>query len=503
MVIKKTVLAILDGFGLGENNPEENAIYKAHTPMLNQLMQEYGYAKLQASEEAVGLEKHQFGNSEVGHLTVGCGHAILGINQLMNQLIEQKELESVLLQQDWVQKVIQENKVIHLAGLYSSGGVHANAKHMDALIKFFEKHNVRVGLHLFSDGRDTAKFVFLEDVKKLLSNIKDTTKILSVAGRYYAMDRDQNWDRTKLAYQAMNQLNHDCESVLDYIQDQYDHNHDDEFIVPYSFNRYPEYLLKNDDVICFTNYRTDRIRQIIHAFKKLGQYNVDSYSDLDLTIVGLCEYSGLKTDEIILEKPEITNTLGEVLEEHHIKQLRVAETEKYAHVTYFFDGGKLIKQQNRIDILVNSPKVATYDLKPEMSATEITDVVLEQIDKVDVVVLNYANADMVGHTGNFEATVKAVEFLDSQIAKLYNTIVRKYHGNLLITADHGNADCMKKDHQVVKTHTVSEVPFIVASEEFSLAEHHGTLQDIAPSLLYLLGIEAPISMTGHNLLKRN
>lgn len=503
MTIKKTVLAILDGFGLGDPNPEENAIFKAHTPMLDFLMKEYGYAELAASEEAVGLEKNQFGNSEVGHLTIGCGHAILGINQLMNQLIDQNEIETVLLKQTWVQTVIREHKVIHLCGLYSSGGVHANAKHMDALIHFFEKHQVKIGLHLISDGRDTAKFVFLDDVKKLLTKIKPTTKILSVAGRYYAMDRDQNWDRTKLAYEAMVTLNFENQTVLDYIQNQYDSNHDDEFILPRSFNNDPDYLLKNDDVICFTNYRTDRIKQIIHAFKKLGQYDLESFSGLKLTIVGLCKYSGLKTYEIVLEKPEISNTLGEVLNQHHIRQLRVAETEKYAHVTYFFDGGKLVHQDERLDILVNSPKVATYDLLPEMSAEQITNIVLEQIEHVDVVILNYANADMVGHTGNFAATVKAVEFLDSQIAKLYNTIVRKYNGNLLITADHGNADCMKKHDQIVKAHTISKVPFIVASQDYALAEYSGSLQDIAPSLLYLLGIEAPISMTGHNLLKRN
>lgn len=498
--MKKTVLVILDGFGLGENNKETNAIYKAHTPFLDKLIDKYGMAKLKASEEAVGIAKGQFGNSEIGHMTIGAGQTIYGIGEFATKLIDENKFEEYLSSQKWVQEEIKNpDRVLQLCGLYSSGGVHSNKKHMDAMIRFFEKYNKKISLHLFSDGRDTNKFVFLEDVKELTSWISKNTWISSIGGRYYGMDRDKRWERTNIAYKAIVDELPTKMDVISYIENQYAIGNDDEFIYPVSFVK-EGYEIKQGQTLCFLNFRADRIRQIFHKFKKTDLYDESLCEFSELNIVSICEYSNVKSDEIIFEKIYVKDTLGSLLIENKVRQLRIAETEKYAHVTFFFDGGKEIINDLQTHVLVPSPLINTYDLQPEMSAEIITSKILVAVDDFDVCVVNYANADMVGHTGNFEATVKAIEFLDKQLERLYNTIVLQYDGNLLITADHGNADCMARGDVVVKTHSLAPVPFIVASNHFLLKEHAGTLQDIAPTILYILNINKPTTMTGKNLV---
>ncbi|WP_353289927.1 2,3-bisphosphoglycerate-independent phosphoglycerate mutase [Ureaplasma ceti] len=501
--MKKTVLVILDGFGLGEDNLETNAIAKAKTPFLDAVKEKYHYAKLLASEEAVGIAKGQFGNSEIGHMTIGAGQVIYGVGEYATKLIDDNQFEEYLLQQAWVQQVLKEKdtKVLHLCGLYSSGGVHSNKKHLDAIIQLFEKYGVRMSLNLFSDGRDTSKFVFYDDVKELLSWIKPTTWISSVSGRYFGMDRDQRWERTNLAFDAITDKLNQTQTVLEYIQAQYNSGKDDEFIEPASFHK-DGYQIQTGDTLCFFNFRADRMRQMFHKFKETNLYDKQLCQFEDLNVISICEYSNTTPDHVMFEKVIVQNTLGSVLIDHKVKQLRVAETEKFAHVTFFFDGGREIVNDLQKHILVPSPAVSTYDLQPAMSAELITDTIIKSVDEFEVCVVNYANADMVGHTGNFEATVEAIEVLDKELAKLYNTIVEKYDGNMLITADHGNADCMSRDHVVVKTHTVAPVPFIVMSNGFDLVETNGSLQDVTPTILYMLGIERPTTMTGRVLVKK-
>ena len=496
---EKVILTILDGFGIGENNKFNNAIFAAQTPFFDQVLTNKKFAKLAASEEAVGLPKNQFGNSELGHMTIGSGRTILGINDIFNNIIDSNQLNDFLLSKEWVQNIINNQEVIHLCGMYSSGCVHSNLKHMNALIKFFENHNKKIALYLISDGRDTPGQVFLNDVKLLLGNIKETTKIIAVSGRYYAMDRDNNWERTESFYEAMIQESNKQTDVdvLQYIKNEYNQNIDDEFIHPICFAN-NKYQIKENDSIIFTNYRADRIRQIIQLFYKT-EFNLKTKSN---NVFGLCEYSHVGLKDLILEKNEMNNLLGEILSKHGITQLRIAETEKFAHVTFFFDGGKVVKYHNHDQILVNSPSVATYNLQPEMSAQQITDKILENLDNYDFLVVNYANADMVGHTGDFEATKKAIEFLDKQCATLYNNVVDKYNGTLLITSDHGNADYMIDENgNIVKTHTIAKVPFIVLSNKYEIKSFEGSLQDIAPSILHIYGIDIPKEMNGQNLIK--
>lgn len=496
---EKIILTILDGFGIGENNKFNNAIFAAKTPFFDKWLNNNHFAKLSASEESVGLPKNQFGNSELGHMTIGSGRTILGINDIFNNIIDSNELNDFLLSKKWINNIINNQEIIHLCGMYSSGCVHSNLKHMNALIKFFENHNKKIALYLISDGRDTSNNIFLNDVKLLLSNIKNTTKIIAISGRYYAMDRDNNWERTQLFYDAMIQKQEAKTNmnILQYIKNEYEQNIDDEFIHPISFNN-SEYKIKENDSIIFTNYRADRIRQIIQMFYK-NEFNLKIKTN---NVFGLCEYSHVDLKNFILNKIELNNLLGEILSKNGISQLRIAETEKFAHVTFFFDGGNVVKYENHDQILIDSPNVPTYNLKPEMSAQLITDNIIKNIDKYDMFIVNYANADMVGHTGDFEATKKAIEILDKQCATLYNNLVGKYNGTLLITADHGNADYMiDENNNIIKTHTVAKVPFIVLSNKYELKYFEGSLQDIAPSILYIYGINIPKEMNGKNLIK--
>lgn len=500
--MKKVILAILDGFGIGQEDDKTNAIYAANTNFFSKLLKENKFAKLDASEELVGLKKSQFGNSELGHMTIGSGQTILGINQIFNNLVNENKFDDYLLKQEWVKKCLKLNRPIHICGMYSHGEVHSNSNHFDELINFFQKHNKSISLHLISDGRDTSSYVFKNDLKKLKEKLIDTTKIISIGGRYYAMDRDKNFDRTEMFYQAMQSQKDSKLSIEDYLENEKLLNHDDEFIQPTSFKTDDYYKIQDNDAIIFMNYRTDRIKQIIHFYK---ENNIFEYTPNRFTsnyVVSICEYVNTPIDAWIINSQKITKNLGKVLSENNIKQLNIAETEKYAHVTFFFNAGNSKNYNNQDFVLIPSKKVQTYDLKPEMSANEITNKIEELISKYDFIVVNYANADMVGHTGNFEATKQAIKVLDNQCQILYN-LVDKYDGVLFITSDHGNADLMVDNlGNIVKTHSIAKVPLFVLSNEFELKQMTGRLQDIAPSILYVYNISKPLEMDGINLLMK-
>ncbi len=493
----KVVLVILDGFGLGEENKNSNAIYAANTPTFDMLINKYSYAKLHASEEAVGIRKNQFGNSELGHMTLGSGRTIYGISELSHNLIVNNNFESHLNTLDWIKKIIDSKKV-HIFGIYSSGCVHGDKENINEIIKYFENKNVNLILHLFSDGRDTDKFVFLNDLKQLLSSIKPSTIIGSISGRHYAMDRDKNFNLINLSFDAITQKRYTNLNPFEYIEDQYNKGNDDEFILPVSF--IGENIFKENDNLLFMNFRSDRIRQIIHKFRKIKIYDEKENHFQKLNIYSICNYIDVQLDGVILNSQVINNTLNEILIKNNIKQLRIAETEKFAHVTFFFDSKKS-RSDLKTEVLIPSIKVDTYDKNPEMSAKKITSYVLENMDNYDFILINYANSDMVGHTGNFNATVNAIECLDEQLNLLYNKIVLEKNATLIITSDHGNSDCMLDNGKIIKTHTISDVPFIVASNKYELNKFSGSLQDVAPTILFIYNIDKPSEMNGTNLVK--
>ncbi|MDE5617243.1 MAG: 2,3-bisphosphoglycerate-independent phosphoglycerate mutase [Ureaplasma sp.] len=500
--MKKVILAILDGFGIGENNESTNAIYAANSDFFSKLLKDNKFCKLDASEELVGLKKKQFGNSELGHMTIGSGQTILGINQIFNNLVKENKLEQYLLNQKWVKDCLANDRPIHICGMYSHGEVHSNANHFDELINFFQKHNKNISLHLISDGRDTASYVFAEDLEKLKTKLKNTTKIVSISGRYYAMDRDKNFDRTEKFYNAMQCKYCSKIKLEEYLQKEKELLHDDEFIEPTSFDIDENYKIQNNDFIIFLNYRADRIKQIIHFYKNNQLFDYQPNRLTNNYVISICEHSNTPIDYSIIDNQKITKNLGKILSEHKIKQLNIAETEKYAHVTFFFNSGDSKNYENQEFVLIPSKKVPTYDLAPEMSANEITKKIEELINQYDFIVVNYANADMVGHTGNFNATKQAIKVLDKQCQILYN-LVDKYDGTLLITSDHGNADLMVDNKgNIVKTHSIAKVPLFVLSNEFEIKQTNGKLQDIAPSILYMYNIPKPSEMDGINLLTK-
>lgn len=503
MVKNKVVLVILDGFGLGEEDKQKNAIFAANTPFFDQIFNQHQFASLYASEEPVGILKNQFGNSELGHMTIGSGRTIENINYKLNCLIDNNQMAEFLLAKPWIKEMIDNNEVIHICGIYSAGSVHGNKKHIDALVDFFQSHHKKIALHLISDGRDTSPRCFLSDLKDLKKHLLPSSKIVSVSGRYYAMDRDKNFDRTNQFYLAMNQANETFinQTVEEYIESQYQLGLDDEYIKPKSFINNDEYKITSTSPLIFTNYRADRIRQIIHCFKKSTLFSTEfNFVDKN-NVIGICEYPNMPLSNIMIEKQVLTNTLGEILNRHKIKQLRIAETEKFAHVNFFFDGGVDVINQNQDKILINSLKVTSYDQCPEMSAETITNTLVSKIADYDFILVNYANADMVGHTGNFLATKKAIEILDKQCSTLYNYLIDKYNGTLIITSDHGNADFMvDSNSSIVKTHSIAKVPFIVLSNDYCLSKYSGSLQDVAPSILYLYDLDKPNEMTGSSLI---
>ena len=501
--MKPVVLCIMDGCAIRENE-HGNAFSKANKPNIDNLMKIYPHSLLEASGEAVGLPEGQMGNSEVGHTNIGAGRVVDQPLQLISKSIRSGDFFKNEKFLDIFSHVRNNKSKLHIFGLLSDGGIHSHIEHLLALIDFCKKENItNVYYHMFLDGRDTLPMCALKYLDALQEKINETGvgSISTISGRYYAMDRDNNWDRIKLAYDAITSATGEKYSNYnEVIESNYVGDIGDEFIVPAVLDS-NGIVEENDGMILF-NFRPDRAREL---FKALTNDKFDSFDRKfipNLKLVTMMPVS----DEVIHTSAynhiNLENILGPYLSKNGLKQLRIAETEKYAHVTYFFDGGKELELPLCERILIPSPKVATYDLKPEMSAYEITDTLLSELDKdiYDVIILNFANGDMVGHTGDMNATIKAVETVDNCIGKIYNKLQEK-NGTLILTADHGNSDYMLDDqNQVVTSHSVYPVPFLITTNDYKLK--NGKLADIAPTLLSLIGLQIPSEMNGNILITK-
>lgn len=511
MAKKPVVLMVLDGYGLNEKT-EGNAIAMANTPVMDKLMAEYPFVKGNASGLAVGLPDGQMGNSEVGHMNIGAGRIIYqDLTRITKDIEDGTFFENKVLLQA-IENCKKNNSDLHLWGLLSDGGVHSHNSHLYGLLEMAKKNGLKnVYVHAFLDGRDTPPASGKDYVQQLEDKMKEigVGKIASLSGRYYAMDRDNNWDRVKLAYDSLvTGEGVKATDAVKAVEDSYANDKTDEFVLPTVItdeNGQPLSLVKDGDSVIFFNFRPDRAREITRAFcdDKFTGFDRDF---LKLTYVCFKDYDETIPNKLVaFEKEEIKNTFGEFLAAHGKKQLRLAETEKYAHVTFFFNGGVEDPNVDEFRLLVNSPKdVATYDLKPEMSAPEVGMDLVEAIksDKYDVIVINFANPDMVGHTGVIPAAVKAVERVDSLVGDAVQT-VKDVDGVLFICADHGNAEKMI-DYETGAphtAHTTNPVPFILvnADPSWKLREG-GCLADIAPTLIEVMGMEQPKEMTGKSLI---
>ncbi len=498
---KPIVLTILDGYGLREEE-HGNAVKLANNPTFNELWNTYPHTKLTASGQLVGLPKGQMGNSEVGHMNIGAGRIVYQPLELINKSIEDKEF----FQNEEIKKVmlhVKENdSKLHLMGLVSDGGVHSHINHLLALLEMCKIEKVdNVYLHLFTDGRDVppkSAYIYIERVEKKLKELGIGT-IASISGRYYAMDRDNNFDRLKKAYDVIvNNLGDVQKSPKEYIEKSYQENITDEFFLPAKFTEHGN-LEENDGVIAF-NFRKDRLRELFTAITNPDEIEMDTKKFTNVKTVTMMPVVHTVKAPHAFDDPKLTNILGEYIEKNNLSQLRIAETEKYAHVTFFFDGGKEVDYNKEKKILVPSPKVATYDLKPEMSADEVTEKLLKELPNTDLVILNFANGDMVGHTGVLEAAIKAVETIDKDLKKIYDKVM-ELGGILIVTADHGNCEEMLDDNDnVITSHTTNPVPFIITEKGLKL--HPGKLGDIAPTILDLMNLEKPQEMTGESLIEK-
>lgn len=499
--MKPLLLAILDGYGIREEL-KGNAIKLAQTPNFKFLWDTYPHSTLDASGEPVGLPNGQMGNSEVGHMNIGAGRIVYQSQELINSKIKDK----TFFQNREILKVIDHTKEqksrLHIIGLISDGGVHSHIDHLMAILDMCQQNNVeRLYLHLFTDGRDVGKqscYQYISKVEEKLRQI-GVGKIASIGGRYYGMDRDNNYDRLKKGYDAIvNAIGGESISIKKYIEENYQNGITDEFFLPTVFEKNGN-IKENDGVIVF-NYRKDRLREILTAITNpnFNDMEVKHFSNVKLVTMLPVVESVIAPHAF--NDPVLTNILGEYLQQQGLSQLRIAETEKYAHVTFFFDGGKEVDYMNEKKILIPSPKVATYDLQPEMSIESVTDTLLKELQEnsYDVIILNYANCDMVGHTGILEAAMKAVEAVDRNLGKIYNKI-QELGGTLIVTADHGNCELMidEKDN-IVTSHTTNKVPFIVCDKKYQVKD--GKLGDIAPTILKIMGLEIPDEMTGDSLV---
>lgn len=503
------VLMILDGWGYSEHS-KHNAIAQAHTPQWDQWWRECPHILLEASGLSVGLPDAQMGNSEVGHMHIGAGRIIQQDFTRINETIDQGELAHNPTLNRLAHQLHHSQKALHIMGLLSPGGVHSHEEHLFALLSLCKDKQInQVYLHLFLDGRDTPPQSALDSLKRLNQKIQTSSigVISSISGRYYAMDRDNRWERVEPVYRLLTEGNSeyhfaDAQTAIQFF---YQQNLSDEFIPPTQIGSAPP--ITDGDAVLFFNFRADRARQLTSAFISPMFEGFTKVRSLKLaSFITFTQYDKQLPTTVIFPPVSMENTLGEVIANHGLKQLRIAETEKYAHVTFFFNGGKeqLFPHEQRI--LIPSPKIATYDLQPEMSAPELTESLVRAIisDEYDVIICNYANADMVGHSGNFNATLKAIECLDQCMSKVWDALA-PLKGQLLITADHGNAEEMFNDttHQAHTAHTSEPVPLLYVGGHCHFLHTQGSLIDIAPTLLHLLGINPPPEMNGRVLLERD
>ncbi len=506
---KPVMLMILDGFGISDNL-EGNAVREAKKPNYDALKEKYPHTKVSASGLDVGLPEGQMGNSEVGHLNIGAGRIIYQeLTRISKEIKEGNFLKNESLNFA-IDKALENNSAVHLMGLLSDGGVHSHIDHLKALITLCKNKGLKkVFVHCFLDGRDvppSSAKGFIMDLEEYM-DAEGVGAIATISGRYYAMDRDNRWERIELAYNALVKgEGHKSSSSVEAIDEAYHDNKTDEFVIPAVIMRdnKPIATIKNKDSVIFFNFRPDRARELTRALndKEFSGFKRDK---LDLTYVCMTQYDKtIENVKIAYRAESYENTLGEYVSHQGLNQLRIAETEKYAHVTFFFNGGVEDPNKNEDRVLIPSPKVATYDLQPEMSAYEVTEKVLENLDsdKYDIIILNYANPDMVGHTGVIQAAVKAIEVVDSCLGKVVNKVLEK-QGSVFITADHGNAECMI-DYSTGKpmtAHTTNLVPFLYISSQSRELRDDGILADMAPTILEELGLKKPKEMTGKSLFK--
>ena len=509
---KPTVLMILDGYGLNDK-AEANAVAEAKTPVMDKLMADYPFVKGYASGLAVGLPDGQMGNSEVGHLNMGAGRIVYQELTRITKEIEDGDFFENKALLAAVENAKKNNSSLHLYGLLSDGGVHSHNTHLYGLLELAKRHGLeKVYVHCFLDGRDTPPASGKGYIKDLRDKMKEigVGEVATVMGRYYAMDRDNRWDRVELAYKALTKgegVQAECPVCA--VNDSYSQEVYDEFVKPIVVVKdgKPMATIQDKDSIIFFNFRPDRAREITRAFCDDEFKGFEREKKLELTYVCFTEYDVTIPNKMVaFEKVSLTNTFGEYLAAHHMTQARIAETEKYAHVTFFFNGGVEEPNEGEDRILVKSPKVATYDLKPEMSAYEVCDKLCEAITsgKYDVIIINFANPDMVGHTGVEEAAIKAIEAVDECVGRAVDAL-KSVDGQMFICADHGNAEQLK-DYETgdpFTAHTTNPVPFILvnADPSYKLREG-GCLADIVPTLLELMGMEQPAEMTGKSLLIR-
>ena len=505
---KRVLLCIMDGWGISSDSPK-NAVKTAKTPNFDKLKAEQKYTQINASGEYVGLPDGQMGNSEVGHLNLGAGRVVYqDLTRINKDIKEGSFFENTALKAA-IEHVKKNDSSLHLYGLVSTGGVHSSFNHLKALVKMAAENGLKkVYVHAFLDGRDTPPKSAINFLAELEDELKkyNLPQIATISGRYWAMDRDNRWDRVEKAYNALllGEGEHAANSD-EAIKASYEKDITDEFVEPTITNADADSRIKDNDSIIFFNYRPDRAREITRAmtFENFDGFNRKAVRK-NLFYVCFAQYDETFPLPIAFPPEKLTNILGDVLDEHKIKQYRTAETEKYAHITFFFNGGEEKEGKYETRALVASPKVATYDMQPEMSAPAVCENVLSALDNPEYqfILVNFANPDMVGHTGVFDAAVKAIETVDTCVGKIADKAI-KNGVTMLLTADHGNAEYMEdaKTHAPFTAHTTNPVPFILINGGSAELKETGALCDVAPTVLQLLGIEQPKEMTGHSLIK--
>ncbi|MHC6178492.1 2,3-bisphosphoglycerate-independent phosphoglycerate mutase [Clostridium sp. JNZ X4-2] len=502
------MLMILDGFGISEKK-EGNAVKAAYKPNFDKYFRQYPHTELAASGLSVGLPEGQMGNSEVGHLNIGAGRIVYQDLSKITKSIENGDFFENKALNKAMHNVIANNSDLHLLGLLSPGGVHSHMEHLKGLLQLAKKRGIgSVYIHAFTDGRDvppSSAAVYIKDINQYIAEI-GIGRIATVSGRYYAMDRDKRWERVQLAYNALVYgKGNKADSALEAVETSYENNKTDEFIIPTVIETkgVPVATIKNGDSVIFFNFRPDRARQLTRALND-DKFEGFKRDKLNLEFVTMTEYDAtIKNVDVAFQNEYYKNTLGEYVSNMGKNQLRIAETEKYAHVTFFFNGGIEVPNKNEDRVLIPSPKVATYDLKPEMSAREVTDKLLDRLDmdKYDMIILNFANPDMVGHTGIFEAAKIAIEVVDECLGRIVNKVLEK-DGTVFITADHGNCEEMidYSTQKPMTAHTTNKVPFLYISKSAEKLKKSGILADIAPTMLEVMGLAKPEEMTGRSLI---
>ena len=511
MTQKPVLLMILDGWGYRSPKTPDNAIENGNTPNWHRMYNDNPHCLIETSGLAVGLPEGQMGNSEVGHTNLGAGRVVMQDLPKIDLAIKDGSIKENPVLVSMIKSLKQNNKTAHIMGLMSPGGVHSSQHHIEALCKILNDEGIKVAVHAFLDGRDTppsSAEKFLQDFEKAIADLKNV-KIATISGRFYAMDRDKRWDRVELAYNNMVEATGTRYTTADEaIKASYANKITDEFVVPCVIGDYQG--MQDGDAILMANFRADRAREILYAladseFSGFARKKIIDFSKH----IGMTEYAAdqQRFMETMYPPEALTHILGEVVAENGLTQLRIAETEKYAHVTFFFNGGEEKEFEGEERILIASPKVATYDLKPEMSVYEVTEQLVKAIEdkRFDVIICNYANGDMVGHTGVMEAALKAVAAVDDCLGKV-ETAIKNVGGVMIVTADHGNVEKMVDETtgEPYTAHTVGSVPAILVNDRSGVsAIKDGKLADIAPTILDLLNIDKPIEMTGNSLLIRN